>query len=288
MIRPIIIWFLLPYHSLLTPFICCFIQQNTRTGSPLLQPKLLSQKPKEISKLNKVKNRLKPGQSWRASAHVYTATMIFLSIEATVSSSGLSGVSWDNYPISTAAGSWRHSHPPKLHINLEEERTSQGTRGQGQIQTPWIHHFITGLARNLPEVAREGWGHGMSFPQMDDVGVKPLRKGLVWTLPKTQQCHRSRSGEFGQYLCSSCQEFTALGVQSGIFWGTRLQAVPVRDLKLILPHPMGLCWPQFLHERGTWLILSLWSLHSPLQKSFPLKISWRLEHFWRGKKFLPF
>lgn len=35
-------------------------------------------------------------------------------------------------------------------------RTSEGSKGQGQIQTPWIHHLVAELARNLPDLAKEG------------------------------------------------------------------------------------------------------------------------------------
>lgn len=80
----------LPPHSIYLMFHSTKRTDRFPSAAPRASvPKIQS----KTSKLNKVKNRLKTGRSWRASAHVYTATMIFLSIEATVSSSGLSGVS---------------------------------------------------------------------------------------------------------------------------------------------------------------------------------------------------
>lgn len=150
--------------------------------------------------------------------------------------------------------------------------------------TPWIHHLVTELATNLPDLAKEGWGYGMSFPQTANVGVKlpAYKRTLLVPSSKCISIVTAVWEAFGEHLYYNSQAFPTVGVQKAIFGDTRPTCAN-DGLGIHSSTSHGIVLTPFSKLEGTWLILSLWPLHPALKKSSPLKISWRLEHFWGEK-----
>ena len=128
----------------------------------------------------------------------------------------------------------------------------------------------------------------MSFPQTANVGVKPsaYKKTLLVPSSKHVSTITAGWGAFEEHLYYNSQAFTAVGVQKAIF-GDTSPSCANEGLEIHSSTSHGIVLTPLSKLEGTWLILSLWPLHPTLQKSFPLKISWRLEHFW-GKKIFCF
>lgn len=112
-----------------------------------------------------------------------------------------------------------------------------------------------------------------------------LTKGHCLYLPQNMVVS---SQQVEKYLGSTC----TTTARHSLLWGCRKQffgdttaRCANEGLEIHSSTSYGIVLSPHSKLEGTWFILFLWPLHPALQKSFLLKISWRLEYFWGKKMF---
>lgn len=242
------IFFCLLIPSLFNLFDVSF--NTTHKQVPLCcTPSFSPKNPKQISKLNKVKNRLKTVLKGISTClhgyndfpfhrgHSFQLWLVRSFFRVIIPS-----------PQPLAAGGTLN--PPKLHINFgrgEDVTGNPRPRANPNTLDPPLHH---GAGQKPPRTCQRGMRPWNELPTDGECGSEAAYERTCLNLPQNTSVPLQQVEENLGNICTTAARNSLLWGRWKEFFEAQVQAVPVRDLKLILPHPMGLCLPQFLNQRG--------------------------------------